>query len=431
MLKMSNLNENLVLEYLVENVSKDLVKKYPINVVLALDYCYKNGERIPSDYISDMASRITSKKTNVSSKPLKIEESDMTDCFFIESYESLLSNQVKSLVKNAGTTKDFKAIAVIDLLSKKVKDYQRIINSNNSLDSKIFSLAKDYKNSISENTFNKDYNKLRELSLTVNKELNKPFDADLAKYLQKVRKDLVSKLEVYSKHRGEESVHEIQNLITSMRNSIDHKFSNYLYNVNQHYERIKNSFENNIWDNEKRINNLISLKSEIESVKHGYQMALSKEGVKLCEDLEKKMGKVIDAYYDLGFTLEEFKSIKTEVKNYYPEVDNIFSRDTKPSSISRLNEIYSRLNSLASKKFPNYIPSDQQSDYYSRLNDVIDYIKQKCAQRFTYLVNKSAKYRHKADKAFFSWRVKKFGNELKVYGAELEEWSRCQVLKEI
>lgn len=160
-------------------------------------------------------------------------------------------------------------------------------------------------------------------------------------------------------------------------------------------------------------------------------MALSKEGVKLCEDLEGKMQNVINAHYNLKYILEEFKSVKTEVKDYYHEVDHIFSMDIRPATINRLNEIYSRLNSLVGVKFPNYISSEKQSDYYSKLNDIKNHIKQKCAKRVTYLLDQSAKYRHKTDKAFFSFRVKKFGDELKIYNDELEVWSKCQVLKEI
>lgn len=428
---MSSLNDELILERLVENVSKDLIRRYPINVVLALDYCYQSGEEIPNNYLSGVTSKVVNKRVNSLSNPLTIDKSSAMDCLFIRYYESLLSSQVKGLIKNANTTKDFKGIVLIDLLSKNVSNSQRILISNNSLDSKIFSLAKAYKNPVLENNFNQDYNKLRELSLKVNSELNKPFNPDLAKYLFNVRKDLTDKLKVYSKYPSRESVHEMQNLIISMRNSIGHKFRDYIQDVNHDYGIIKNSFENNIWDNEKRINTLIGLKSDIEKVKRNYQMVLSKEGVDLCKDLEVEMQNVIDAHYNLGFTLEEFKSVKTEVKDYYHEVDFIFSKSIMSSTINRLNEIYSRLNSLANIDFPSYIPSEKQNDYYSRLNDMKGYIQQKCAQRVTYLVNQSTKYRHKADKAFFSGRVKKFGEELKIYNNELKEWSKCQVLKEI
>lgn len=426
MLKMSGLNEELVLEYLVENVSKDLVRQYPIKSVLAMDYCYKRGENIPNDYLSDIVSKIINNRVNPSSKPLNINELNLIDCLFIKPYEALLSNQVKGLVKNAKTTKDFKKIAIIDLLSQKVSNSQRILSSNGSLDSKILGLAKAYNDSAPKNNFTKDYNRLREMSLKVNAELNQPLDTELAKYLQNVRKNLDAKQAFYSNHKIETSAHEIQNLIVSMKNSIDHKLNDYLCNVNQHYEQVKNSFENGIWDNERRINRLIGLRSDLESVKHNYQMALYKKGIDRCEELEDKMRGVINRHHNLKYTLEEFKSVKTELSDYYPELKRIFSKDTSLSSVNRINEIYSRLNGLVSKKFPNYIPGEQKVDYYSGLNKIKMYIQQECNKKAIHVLDKCTKYREKADGSFFSWRTKKFVEDLKKYDPELEAWSKCQ-----
>lgn len=426
---MSRLDEELVLEYLVENLSKDSVKKYPVKTALMLDYCYKYGERIPQDWFSGFISKILNKSGNKVSKPVRIDESNIKDCLFLESYTSMLSEPVKSLVSNVGTAQDFKAIMAIEVLLKKIGYHDRILNSSQSLDSKIFKLVKKYKESDVKMETGREYNLMREYSLKVKERLKNHFSKELIDELKKSKTYLDERLRHYNRCPDEQGfVFEIKEIIRETDKAIDKKFKDYTSSIDQSYYKIKRTFEDNVWNNEKRVNRLMFLRSDLEDVKEKYKLALYEEGIKNCRSLDIMINETIDKYNYTKDLSEEFRSVKKKVSDYYAEVDSILCKSIDISSITKLNAIYSNLNKLSSKKFPGYIPSEEQEDYYSRLNKITRHVKNECSKKVQHVISQCAKYRQKVDSSFFSWRTKKFVKELEKYDKELGAWSRCQAV---
>ena len=425
---MSRLNEDLVLEYLVENLNKDLVKKYPIKTALMLDYCYKDGERIPQDWFSGFTSKVSTKSENKSSKPVSIDESNMKDCLFLESYSSMLSEPVKNLIRHARTAQDFKALISIEVLLKKTSDNNRVVNSSQSIGSKVLSLVKKYKESNANIDTSRDYNLMREYSIKVKERLKSPFRKELAEELKKSKGYLEERLRHYNRHSEEGFVPEIKEIIRETSKAIDKKFNDYISNVDQSYSKIKRTFEDNVWNNEKRVNRLIFLRSDLEDIKEKYKLALHEEGIRNCNLLDTVINDTINSYNYSKDLDEEFKSVKKRVSDYYKEIDSDFCIDISFDSMRRLNEIFSDVKRCSDKKFPVYIPCDQQEDYYSRLNKVRAYLKQKCSKRAQYVIERCSKYRQKVGSSFFSWRTKKFVNKLEKYDKELEVWSKCQAI---
>lgn len=425
---MSRLNEDLVLEYLVENLDKDLIKKYPVKTVLMLDYCYKDGERIPQDWFSGFTSRVSNKSENKASKPVRIDESNMKDCLFLESYNSMLSEPVKNLIGHARTAQDFKALISIDVLLKKTGDNNRVLNSSQSIGSKVFSLVKKYKESNVNIETSREYNLMREYSIKVKERLKSPFRKELAEELKKSKAYLEERLRHYNRHSEEGFIPEIKEIIRDTSKAIDKKFSEYIGNVDQSYYKIKRTFEDNVWNNEKRIDHLIFLRSDLEDVKECYKLALYEEGIRNCNSLDLMMNETISQYNYTKDLDEEFKGVKKKVSDYYKEIDSTFYNGICFNSMQRLNEIFSDIKRCSNKKFPGYIPYDQQEDYYSRLDKVMAYLKQKCAKRAQYVIERCSKYRQKVGSSFFSWGTKNFVKGLEKYDKELEVWSKCQAI---
>lgn len=424
---MNNLDEEIVLEYLVENLGKDLVRKYPAKTALMLDYCYKNGESIPQDWFSGFTSKVLNKQENKTSKPIRIDESSVNDCLFLKSYESMLSDQTKNLIRRADTLQDLKAIIALDVLYKKACD-NRTLNSSQSLNSKVLSLVKKYKESNANIDTSRDYNLMREYSIKVNERLKGPFRKELAEELKKSKGYLEERLRYYNRNSEEGFVPEIKEIIRETSKAIDKKFSDYISNVDQSYSKIKSTFEDNVWNNEKRVNRLIFLRSDLEDVKEKYKVALYEGGIRNCDSLDVMMNETINRYNYTKDLDEEFKSVKKRVSDYYKEIDSTFYKDISFNSMQRLNEIFSDIKRCSDKKFPDYISCDQQEDYYSRLDKVKAYLKQKCSKRAQYVIEQCSKYRQKVGSSFFSWRTKKFVNELEKYDKELEVWSKCQAI---
>lgn len=424
---MSKLNNDLVLEYLIENLN-GLDKKYTLRDVLLLDYCYKKNEIIPNDYFSGFISKILDKQVNIPINSISLDESNLVDCLFLESYKSLLSNKVKKLVGKARTAQDFKAIVAIDVLVKLVDNPDSILVSPASLDSKVYSLVKIYEENNFEKELKEEYAKMRKYSLIINDDLKKTFSKELAEKLKNVKKDLDEKLKIYSRYPDRRTVSEFQSLVRGINSSIDNKFKNCLSSADQKYAKVKRIFEDGIWDSEKRINKLISLRSELKGVHAGYQLVSHNEGSKLCSSLHHRISKVIDDYNYVRNVREEFRDIKRRIPDYQKEVSFVFKGGIDFSSVRNLNRIYSNLKQLSNKRFPGCVPSTWQDDYYSSLENSMQHIKKKCEKRANHVVKQSSKYRQKIDGSFLSWRTKDFIKKLEKYEDELEAWSKCRVI---
>ena len=425
---MRSLNEELVLEYLIENLDKESAKNYPLKTSLMLDYCYKTGESIPQDWFSGFTSKVLSKSENKTSKPVSIDEASIKDCLFLESYESMLSESVKGLILNARTAQDFKAITAIEVLCKNAGDYNLISGSSQNLSSKVFNLAKRYKESKTKKEIDKDYYLMREYSLKLKEKLKVPFRKGLAGELIKSKSYLDERLKHYNKYLEQESGSSIKNIIMESSRAIDKKFNDYLSSVDMSYHNIKRDFEDNAWNNEKRINKLVFLMSELEDLRVKYELVSYKKGVQECNLLDNRMKEIIHRHNYAEDLKEELQEVKRKVSEYYKEVDSVFSRDINHYSIQKLNTIYDETQKLSNKIFPDYIPPGQQEEYYSRLDKFRIYLKQKCARRAQYIIDKCSKYRQKVNRSFFSWQTRKYVKELGKYDQELEVWSRCQAV---
>lgn len=424
---MSKLNNDIVLEYLIESLN-GLDKKYALRDVLLLDYCYKKNEMIPNDYFSGFISKILDKQVNSPANHIGLDESNLVDCLFLESYKSLLSNKVKKLIGKAKTAQDFKAILAIDVLVKLVDNPDSVLVSPASLDSKVYSLVKTYEENNFEKNLKEEYAKMRKYSLMINDDLKKPFSEELAEKFKNVKKDLDEKLETYSRYPDKGFVSEFQSLIRGMNSSIDNKFKNYLSSVDQKYAKIKKNFEDGVWDNEKRINKLISLRSKLKDIHARYQLVSHNEGSKLCSSLHRRISKIIDDYNYVRDVKEEFQEVKRKVFDYRKEAGSIFKGGIDFSSVRDLNRIYSNLKQLSNKRFPGCVPSTWQGDYYSSLEKSMQDIKKKCVKRINYVAKQSSKYRQKIGGSFLSWQTRKFIKVLGKYEDELEAWSKCRVI---
>jgi len=425
---MGQFNDDLILEYLIENIDPNLNKKHSLKTILMLDYCYKKDEKIPQNIIPEIISKVINKQINNSSKPLNLDESNLNDCLFLDAFDSYLSSKTKSLAKDAKTPKDFKAITIIDEFSKRIDGSEKILNSPNSLDSKVFNFAKMYQNSNLNKELNKEYLKMKEYFLRVNDNLRKPLTQDIIGEFSKIKKELEEKQRVYSKYPDTEVVFEIQSLIRDTNSAIDNKLNDFISNINPKYNKVKKIFEDGIWDSERKINRLINLRSELKDAKDKYRLGAYKEGIGLCNSLDRKIKETISNYNYIKDKKEEFQDVKRLISDYYGEMHSIFGSDIDFSSVRRINSIYSNLKRLSDKNFHECVPSAWQEDYYLKIDAAMDYIEQKCNKRATYLVNKSSKYRQKIDSSFFSWKTKKFTERLKEYDYELEAWSKCRMI---
>ena len=425
---MTELNDELILEYLIENVSKNLIKNYPIEEILILDYCYKKNESIPKAYFSDFVSKVLNKQINSSSKKININKTDVVDCLFLESYNNLLSNRTKGLIKYAKSAKDFKAIVIIDTVSKKVDNHSKILNIEDSLDSKVFNLVKAYSEADFKRKIKSEYLRLQEYSLEINSDLEKRLDDKFIKKLGSIKKDLNAKDKFYSKFSNNESVFEIKSLIRELKDRIDSPLKKYIHNVDKKYNKIKKKLEDHVWDTEKRINRLITLSTKIEPVKKKYRLVSHRTGVKLCNSLEREIKNHIDNYNCIRDTKEGFKRAKNDISDYYKEIKSIFKDDINSSSVRKLNSIYSNIKRLSNKSFPDFIPSNEIESYYFNIKKVRDFVKKKYVNRVKNLVNKSSKYRAKIDKSLFSWKTKKFVEKLEGFNYELTTWSKCRII---
>lgn len=425
---MSKLNEDLILEYLVENINQNLSKNFSVKDVLMLDYCYKKNDSISKDFFSGFVSKVINKQLNNASKPINLNGENLVDCLFLESYKNLLSNKTKNLIKNARTAQDFKAIIAIDVLSDKINNPDKILISPYSLDSKIFNLTREYEESNFEDVMKKEYMKIREYFLKVDDDLKNPLNRDLVKKFNQIRNELNEKFKAYSRYSDRGIVFEIQSLITDINKAIDSKLNSHVQNIDQRYSKVKRVFEDGVWDSEKRINKLISLRSEIKDIQSKYQLVFHKEGVRRCDSLDCKIKELIENYNYVKDVCEEFKAVERKISDYYGEVDSIFREDINFSSVRKLNRIYSNLRKLSNKKFPDYVAGNWQENYYSNLGKTKDFIKRKCVNRVDYLLNQSSKYRKKISNSFFSWQTRKSAEKLENYNNELEAWSICQVV---
>lgn len=423
---MSSFNEDLVSKYLIENISPDLTKEYSLKTVLMLDYCYKKNENIPKNITLGIISKITSKQVNNSSKTLNLEESSLDDILFLESFKSLLSDKTKSLVKDAKTAKDFKALIIVDEWSGKIKNPELYLSSG-SLDSKVTSITKAYEESRFEKESYKEYLDIKECYLKVSSDLRKPLTKDLIERFSKVKEELDEKSKIYSKQNLGLAV-EIQTLIRDTSKAIDNKLNDFISNANQRYNRIRKTFEDNIWDSERKVNQLIGLRSELKDIRDKYQLVLCKEGVNLCNSLDRKISDSIYNHNYVRDKKEEFQEVKREVSDYYNEIDSIFCKRADSSSVGRLNRIYNRLKSLSSQEFHECIPSAWQEDYYKNIDDALIYTRYKYKKRINFLTDKSSRLRQKIDGSWFSWNTKKFADRLDNYNNELKAWSKCQII---
>lgn len=423
---MSSFNEDLVLKYLVENISPNLTKEYPLKTVLMLDYCYKKNESISKNVTSGIISKITSEQVNNSSKTLNLEESSLDDILFLESFKSLLSDKTKSLVKDAKTAKDFKALIIVDEWSGKIKNPELYLSSG-SLDSKVTSITKTYEESRFEKESYKDYLDIKECYLKVSSDLRKPLTKNLIERFNKVKEGLDEKSKIYSKQNLGLAV-EIKTLIRDTSKAIDNNLNDFISNADQRYNRTRKIFEDNIWDSERKVNQLIGLRSELKDVKDKYQLVLCREGVNLCNSLDRKVSDSIHNHNYVRDKKEEFQSVKREMQDYYGEVGAIFRRKIDSSSVRRLNTIYNQMKRLYNQEFHESIPSAWQEDYYSTIETAMHFTKQKCIKRVNYLTDKSDRLRQKIDGSWFSWNTKKFAEQLEKYNRELEDWSKCQII---
>jgi len=423
---MSRLSEDLGLEYLVENVS--LGREYSVKTVLMLDYCYKNGEKVPKDYFSGFISKIVNKQVNNHSKPINLDESNLDHCLFLECFKSLLSSKTEGLVKAARTSQDFKAIIAIDLLCKKVDNPERILNSLISLESKVFDLVKAYQEANFEKNIKKEYSRMKEYSLMVNSDLKKPLNNELVHKLSKVKKDLDEMLKAYSKYPNTNLVSDVKKLVMDTKNAIDNRLKSYTEDAYHRYNKIKRIFEEGVWDSRRRINRLVGLRSELQDIKSKYQLMLHTKGVENCGSLDSKIKNAIYEYEYVQDKKEEFQDVKRKASDYYKEINYIFNEEICLSSIKRINSIYSDLRSLSNKEFNECVPPTWREDYYSNLERTMRFIKQKCVKRASFLINQSSKYRQKIDSSLFSWQTIKYAKRLEKCNTELEALSKCQII---
>lgn len=421
---MKGLNEDVILEYLVENIDKDLVRAYPIKAVIMLDYCYKKGEQLPKDHFSGFTSKILNKQINTDTKMIKLDESDLIDCLFIESYGQLLPENAKALLPRAKTAKDYKAIIAISELSKNMGG---IINPSSDLDSKLFYLARSYAESGLEQGIKKEYDQTRRLSIQINSKLRKPLNKELAEDLDSIKKEITKKFEAYSKYPYTPATARILDLLKESNRAIDTRLRAERSRLDEEYYHIKTQFENGVWDNEKRISKLIRLRPELKETREKYCMALCEEGGINCESLDLKIKETIERYEHIRDVKEEFEEIKRRISGYYEETEDIFSMPIEHSSMQTLNALYSDLIRSADKKFPDYIQGLQEK-HRPGIEKILLHIKQKCTQRISYLIDQSARCRQKIDRSFFSWQTKKLNEELEKYNLELGAWSKCQIV---
>ena len=424
---MTLLNEDLILEYLIENLSHSLSKKYGLTTIIMLDYCYKSDENIPQNYLEGFVSNVLSKKVNSPSKQLNLDESEIDDCLFLESYKRLLSDKSKNLIKYAKTANDFKIIVAIDMLSKKVKDSEQFLDSHGNLESKVFNLARSYEKAKLGKELKKDIALIQDHFFMINEYIKKPLSKKLIKNLCRVKKELKDKSKIYSKSSSNRHALEIHMLIHNSQILIDNRLKGHIIKINKRYDNIQKSFADGIWDNVKRINTLSNLSYDLENIKSDYKLISCKTGIKNCNSLSLKINGVIDCYNHVQDLKEEFKEIKNKVMDDYKELKTIFEDNINSNSVRNINNIYHNLKNLAGKSFPDYVPENLVEDYYSSINKTRDFSKQKCIKRIQYLINKSSAYRKKVDKSFISWRTEKFAKRLEEYNHELEVWSKCQI----
>ncbi|MCG2718648.1 MAG: hypothetical protein L6408_07440 [Nanoarchaeota archaeon] len=425
---MNRLNKDLILDKLIENIDKDRNKHQNIRKLLVWDYCYKKGEPLPNEYSAGLVSRVLERNLNQKSKSVVIDESNFLDRFFLWHYKKLLSKETKNLVKKAQTSKDYKAIIAIDTLAKKVKNSNMVVSSSASLDSKVFNLAKACEEVLFEQDIKKDYKNLKMNQLKVNSEIKKPLDNTLIKTLSNIKKELNKKSVYYSKYSNRQSTLEMQNLISNTQNLIDNKFKGYLADLNNSYNQIRITFDDNPWDKGKKINRLKDLKSDLKNIKSDYNLVSHRKGVNKCTALDAKMNSIIRDYEYIYDIKEDFKDSKIKLYNYKQELNDIFSKPMDNSKINTLNRIYSDLNLMHEQSFRDCTAKDLQDRYYSGVKKVIENVEDKCEKRIRYLAKQSEKYRNKFDNSWFSWNTKKYADVLRSYNKELEAWSRCRAI---
>lgn len=426
---MSSFNEDLVLEYLIENIDPGLSKQSSLRTASMMDYCYKRNEALPFDHVAGAVSRVLSKQVNDSSNSRRFDESSLDYRLFLDSFISLLSNsRSKELVKYAKTAHDFKAVMIIDVFSKGLKNPNKFFDDSSSLDSKVFNIVKAFEDSRFEEDMQKDYLKMKEYFLKVNEDLKKPLNSILVERFGKVKMEMDEKLKIYSKYPNRGNVADIQRLILDTKQAIDNLLEGYISEIDQRYNGVKKVFEEGVWDSKRKVNKLISLRSEIENIRSKYKVVSHRNGIMNCNSLDSRIKDTIFNYDYIQDKKEEFKSVKRDIINYYGEVYQIFKEPIDFSSVNRLNSIYSNLRRLSNREFAECVPSTWQEDYNVNIEAAMMYIKEKCTDRALYLTDQSSKYRQKIDSSFFSWRTKKFIKKLTEYNDELEAWSKCRII---
>jgi len=355
-----NIIDDIILDYLIENVNPDLIKQYNIKEMLLLDYCYNKNQRIPKDYFKDSISRIIIKEEE-SSKNLQLDETKIKDCIFLEAYKKLLSNKTRNLIKEAKTKEDYKTIASIDKILEKAKIPNSILRSEKNLKLKLSDIAKEY---LKINSIGKTNDKLE----------------------------------------------------------------NRINKLNRKYNKIKNAYEERLWNNCRRINKLISLRNNLKELKGNYSSIAYVHGIKVCNSLERKMKKSIKEYNYVQDLKQELKEIKNEIFVYDKEVSEILKDNLCLASINKINRIYSNLNKLSKKRFLDITPAEWIEDYYLNIEKINGNIHKKCKKKVETVLKRSNRYRKNIDNSFFSIQTKKNNDKLKKYNKELKIWAKCQAI---
>jgi len=126
--------------------------------------------------------------------------------------------------------------------------------------------------------------------------LNNPLNKDTLNSFKKIKKELDKKEKFYSKHSNKLEVADVQTLIANTNLVIDNRVNNYISNLDQDYNTVKQSFDKGVWNSKRRINKLSKLHDKILDVKSGYTNIGYTQGVKHCKSLENSINQKIKNY---------------------------------------------------------------------------------------------------------------------------------------